>query len=64
MGAVDLMRVRAERALATGLPPPRAALIRGMVLGQDEAIAPEVREDFRRSGLAHLLRRRLQDRIS
>lgn len=55
MGAVDLMRVRAERALATGLPPPRAALIRGMVLGQDEAIAPEVREDFRRSGLAHLL---------
>jgi len=55
IGAVDLMRTRAERALATGLPPPRAALMRGMVLGQDEAIAPEVREDFRRSGLAHLL---------
>ena len=26
-----------------------------MVLGQDEAIAADVRDDFQRSGLAHLL---------
>ena len=32
-----------------------AALLRGMVLGQDEAIDPVTREDFRASGLAHLL---------
>ena len=53
-GAVDRIRERAEHALAAGASPPHAALVRGMVLGQDEAIAPHVREDFRRSGLAHL----------
>ena len=34
---------------------PRPALLRGMVLGQDEAIDAPVREEFRRSGLAHLV---------
>jgi competence protein ComEC len=55
VGALDRMQARAERAVAAGLPPPDAALARGMVLGQDEAIAESVREDFRESGLAHLL---------
>ena len=54
-GAVDRMRGRAERAVAAGLPPSKAALVRGMVLGQDEAIAEPVRDEFRASGLAHLL---------
>jgi competence protein ComEC len=54
-GLLDRMQARAERALAQGLPPPEAALARGMVLGQDEAIGESVREDFRASGLAHLL---------
>jgi len=54
-GALDAVRSRAERALGTGLQPPEAALLRGMVLGQDERIPEAVREDFRRSGLAHLL---------
>ncbi len=53
--ALDLMRERAQRAVAAGLPAAEAALARGMVLGQDEAIAEGVREDFRASGLAHLL---------
>ena len=55
MGAVDAMRRRAESALGAGVSEPSAALIRGMVLGQDEAIATTVRDDFRRSGLAHIL---------
>ena len=54
-GVIDRMRERAEGALATRLSAERSALVRGMVLGQDEAIAPHVREDFRRAGLAHLL---------
>jgi competence protein ComEC len=54
-GVLDRMQARAERAVADGLPPAEAALARGMVLGQDEAIAESVREDFRESGLAHLL---------
>lgn len=55
LGAVDAMRRRAEEAIGTGLPPPKAALARGMVLGQDEAIEEPVRDEFRASGLAHLL---------
>jgi competence protein ComEC len=55
LGAIDSMRGRAERALGARLPPPKAALARGMVLGQDELIDPLERDDFRRSGLAHVL---------
>ena len=55
LGAIAAARRRGEGALATGLAPERAALARGMVLGQDERIDPLVREDFQRSGLAHVL---------
>ena len=54
-GALDAMRGRAERAVVAGMPEPDGALLRGMVLGQDEAIDAARREDFRDSGLAHLL---------
>lgn len=54
-GLVDSMRTRAEAGIARGLSPGSAALARGMVLGQDEAIDPAVRDDFRASGLAHVL---------
>ena len=37
------------------MPEAETALARGFVLGQDDRIAPSVVEDFRRSGLAHLL---------
>jgi competence protein ComEC len=54
-GALDSIRLRAERALEAGAAPPAAALLRGFVLGQDDRIAEPVREEFRRSGLAHIL---------
>jgi competence protein ComEC len=54
-GLLDGMRRRAEEAVAAGLPPPEAALARGMVLGQDEEIDEPTRQDWRDSGLAHLL---------
>lgn len=55
LGVVDAMRARAETALEAGLEAPEAALIRGMVLGQDQRIDDLVEDDFRASGLAHLL---------
>ena len=54
-GALDRMRRRAERAVAAGLPAADAALLRGMVLGQDEEIDELTRADWRDAGLAHLL---------
>jgi competence protein ComEC len=54
-GELDRVRERAERGLESGLPPPDAALLRGMILGQDERLAEEVRDEFQASGLAHIL---------
>src|SRR5205823_10080293 len=54
-GVVDAARRRAERALEAALPAPQAALARGMVLGQDDALDDRTRKDFRASGLSHLL---------
>ncbi|HEX8745473.1 MAG TPA: ComEC/Rec2 family competence protein [Thermoleophilaceae bacterium] len=54
-GWVDSVRRRAERGIVAGMPAERGAVARGMVLGQDEAIDPLVVDDFRRSGLGHLL---------
>ncbi len=54
-GAVDGVRRRAERALDRGLPPSAAALFRGMVLGQDDALDEPTRDAFRAAGLSHLV---------
>jgi competence protein ComEC len=51
----DRVRDRAEAALERGMPEPEAALARGFVLGQDDRIDAETVDDFKRSGLAHLL---------
>jgi len=55
IGALDGARDRSERALTRGVPAPQGALARGMVLGQDAALTDDVREDFRATGLAHLV---------
>jgi competence protein ComEC len=49
------IRTRAEVALGKGIPQREAALGRGFVLGEDGEVDAEVKEDFRRSGLSHLL---------
>jgi competence protein ComEC len=54
-GAIDGIRERALAGIAAGLPPRLGALGQGMVLGADEDVADAVREDFRDSGLAHVL---------
>jgi competence protein ComEC len=49
------IRERAEEGLGRGMPAREAELARGFVLGEDEGIDARTEEDFRRSGLAHLL---------
>jgi len=49
------VRDRAEVGLGRGVPAREAALARGFVLGEDEDVDEATREDFRRSGLSHLL---------
>ena len=52
---MDGVRDRAEAALERGMPEAEAALARGFVLGQDDRIDPRAVDEFKRSGLAHLL---------
>jgi competence protein ComEC len=54
-GRLDAIRDRAAQSLGRGIPAREAALARGFVLGQDDRIDAETVEDFRRSGLSHLL---------
>ena len=54
-GVLDRMRGRAERAVAAGMGVDSAALLRGMVLGEDDRIDDATRQDWRDAGLAHLL---------
>jgi competence protein ComEC len=54
-GAVDRVRTRAESALSSGVPAREAALVRGMVLGEDDALPEDVRHDLRAAGLSHLV---------
>ena len=49
------IRERASEGLGRGMPAREAALARGFVLGEDEAVDARTEEDFRRSGLRHLL---------
>jgi competence protein ComEC len=52
---IDHIRDRAEVALGSGTPEAEAALLRGFVLGEDDRIEAATVDDFKRSGLAHLL---------
>jgi competence protein ComEC len=54
-GIVDGIRSRADSALERGTPDPESALLRGFLLGEDDRIDPATVDDFKRSGLAHLL---------
>jgi competence protein ComEC len=54
-GELDAIRSRAETALGRGTSPRTADLLRGFVLGQDDRIDPVTVDEFKRSGLAHLL---------
>ncbi len=51
LSANDRLRVTLQRLL----PEPHAGLLIGMLLGRQNAIADEVRDDFRSTGTSHLL---------
>jgi competence protein ComEC len=54
-GVSDSLRAFVSRGLAPDVEGERRAVIAGIILGEDEGIAPELRDSFRASGLYHLL---------
>ncbi len=54
-GAVDGLRLAARAHLAAGVHSPVGDVLQGMVLGDDEGVDETIVEDFRRSGLLHIM---------
>lgn len=54
-GVSDRLRAHVARAIAPALTGERRAVLAGIVLGEDEGLTDELREDFKASGLYHLL---------
>src|SRR5262249_32295997 len=54
-GIADRLRRRLSTMIAPGLAGERRAVLEGIVLGDDEALTDDLRQDFRASGLYHLL---------
>ena len=54
-GISDRLRTHVARAIAPGLDGERRAVLVGIVLGEDEGLSEELRDNFKDSGLYHLL---------
>jgi competence protein ComEC len=54
-GVADALRRQLQRSVARGLTGYRAAVVEGVVLGEDSGLSDELRRRFRASGLYHLL---------
>jgi competence protein ComEC len=54
-GVADEVRRRLEASIAPGLTGERRAVLDGLVLGDEEGLSESLRDDFRASGLYHLL---------
>ena len=54
-GLSDRLRAHVARAIAPALEGERHAVLAGIVLGEDEGLTDDLRDDFKASGLYHLL---------
>ena len=54
-GVADRIRRRLTGSIAPGLTGERRAVLAGLVLGEEEGLSESLRDDFRASGLYHLL---------
>lgn len=54
-GLLDRVRSRSRRHLGRGLDEEHAGLLRGVILGEKRGVPDRIMEDFRRSGVAHML---------
>lgn len=54
-GMVDRLRRASRTHLAAGVRSPVREVLRGMVLGDDEGVDEQLIDDFRRSGLLHIM---------
>jgi competence protein ComEC len=49
------LRNKVQRNIASAIPEPQASLLTGMLLGDEDGIAPELNADFTRVGASHVI---------
>jgi competence protein ComEC len=54
-GVADALRRRLATSISPGVAGERRAVVAGVVLGEDEGLTRDLRDDFRAAGLYHLL---------
>ena len=54
-GTIFAIKDRARATIQKLLPDPQAALLIGILLGDDSGLAPELEEQFRVTGLTHII---------
>jgi competence protein ComEC len=52
---IETWRAQIDKAMATSLSPPSAALLSSLILGETHRLTPDVRDAFTAAGVAHLL---------
>ncbi len=53
--AIYALKTRAQATIAQLLPNPQAALLTGILLGNDNGLPPDLQEDFRATGMTHII---------
>ena len=53
--AIYAIKQRAQESINQIIPNPEAALLSGILLGNDNGIAPDLAEDFRITGMTHII---------
>lgn len=49
------LKQQAQTTIQTIIPEPEAALLVGILLGNDNGLPPDLEEDFRRTGMTHII---------
>ncbi|MBK7179698.1 MAG: DNA internalization-related competence protein ComEC/Rec2 [Chloroflexi bacterium] len=53
--AIFAFKARAQAAINTSISDPQAALLSGILLGSDNGIPPDLADDFRATGMTHVI---------
>ena len=53
--AIFAFKARAQAAINRLIPEPQAALLSGILLGNDNGLAPDLADDFRNTGMTHII---------
>lgn len=53
--AIYALKARAQATILQLLPNPQAALLTGILLGNDNGLPPDLQEDFRATGMTHII---------